>query len=369
MDQVALKETYKAAKAAWNSAESNDGINASEKEQLHNEWKIAKRAYKKSKKTDNNDDDDSGSLPVFTSVPSVAKEDVNEEDVIAQANAAFFEAENPVDQAPTASDNSVTNGDETTSQKKKRKRKRKRKGASDESDSNGKSLPAASLTGEERKFHSMGKKLEVETLTVFVGGISYDATEEDLSDFFASCGKINSVRVPKYQDSGKPRGYAHIDFATEEGVKKAIAKNRERMMGRYLDIKIANRRRSGGDFDVSEKPPGCTTIFIKNLPYDTNEKEVFESFQFCGKISEVRLVKWQHTNKLKGIGYVQFQKEESAEIAVKKRAEIQVGGRSVMIDFEGGKPKASYRDTEGRAYKKTNSFSNKRARSTNGPKL
>ena len=212
----------------------------------------------------------------------------------------------------------------------------------------------------------MGKKLETETLTVFVGGISYDATEDDLSDFFAKCGKIVSVRVPRYQDSGKPRGYAHIDFATEEGVKNAVAKHKERMMGRYLDIKQANRRRGGMDFDVSEKPPGCKTIFIKNLPYDTNEKEVFTSFQFCGKISQVRLVKWQHTNKLKGIGYVEFVKEESAEIAVKKRGEIKVGGRAVLVDFEGGKPKASYRDTEGKAYSKTNSFSNKRAK---GPSM
>ena len=47
-------------------------------------------------------------------------------------------------------------------------------------------------------------------------------------------------------------------------------------------------------------------------------------------------MRWGHTNKLKGIGYVQFEKEESAVIAVKKRGEIRVGSRSVQIDFEGG---------------------------------
>ena len=70
----------------------------------------------------------------------------------------------------------------------------------------------------------------------------------------------------------------------------------------------------------------------------------------------------QHTNKLKGIGYVEFVKEESAEIAVKKRNDIQVGNRAVLVDFEGGKPKASYRDSEGKSYAKTNSFQNKRRR-------
>ena len=100
---------------------------------------------------------------------------------------------------------------------------------------------------------------------------------------------------------------------------------------------------------------------MKNLPYDTKESEVFEAFQFCGKIVEVRLVRWGHTNKLKGIGYVQFEKEDSAVIAVKKRGEIRVGGRSVQIDFEGGAPKASFRDADGGSWKR-NSFTNSRKR-------
>ena len=342
-----LKDNYKDAKKAFESASDTD------KAAFETLYKTAKHAYKNSKK--NND------IPVDSSI--------TDEDAIAKANAAFFEAETPVDSlsatnsttaTTTTTATTATSDSEDVPIKKKRKRKRKKK--------NGEESTQQQATGEERKFHSMGKALETESLTIFVGGISYDATEDDLSDFFSDCGKINSVRVPKYQDSGKPRGYAHIDFATEDGVKKALAKNRSTHMGRYLDIKLANRKRSGLDFDVSEKPPGCKTVFIKNLPYDTNEKEVFSSFQFCGKITEVRLVKWQHTNKLKGIGYVQFQKEESAEIAVKKRGEIKVGGRAVLVDFEGGKPKASYRDTEGRSYAKTNSFSNKRARST-GPKM
>jgi nucleolin len=369
-----LKSIYKQSKAAYESAQNDSTTTPAEKEKLQTEWKKAKKAYKRSKnsnsppsKSSNNNDEGAND------------EGDDAQDIIDRANQAYFAAESPVDKmipkkrakvAPVtmAAEDKETEEQEDEDEKegeddgetKKRKRKRKRKRKSSKE---GESTPA---TGEERKFHSMGNKLENESLTIFVGGISYDASEEDLSEFFNKCGKIKSVRVPRYHDSGKPRGYAHIDFATSEGVNKALAKNRERMMGRYLDIKIANRKRNGGDFDISEKPPNCKTIFIKNLPYDTNEKEVFSAFQFCGKISHVRLVKWQHTNKLKGIGYVEFAKEESAEIAVKKRHEISVGGRSVLVDFEGGKPKASYRDTEGRNYAKMNSFTNKRKK---GPEM
>ena len=63
---------------------------------------------------------------------------------------------------------------------------------------------------------------------------------------------------------------------------------------------------------------------------------------------------------------MQFMKEESAVIAVKKRGEIRVGGRPVMVDFEGGKPKASYRDSDGAKWKTASGH--KRQRSS-GPKL
>lgn len=70
---------------------------------------------------------------------------------------------------------------------------------------------------------------------------------------------------------------------------------------------------------------GCRTIFIKNLPYDCTEEALKEAFTFCGKISSVRLALWNHTQKQKGFGYVEFVKENSAEIAVKKQREIKVG--------------------------------------------
>lgn len=91
------------------------------------------------------------------------------------------------------------------------------------------------------------------------------------------------------------------------------------------------------------KPPGCKTVFIKNLPYDATENDVIESLRVCGPIQRVRLAVWGHTKQLKGFGYVDFKREESAEIAVKKSSTLTVKGRKVFCDFETGKPKASYK--------------------------
>lgn len=91
------------------------------------------------------------------------------------------------------------------------------------------------------------------------------------------------------------------------------------------------------------RPPGCKTIFIKNLPYECTEDEIKEAFKVYGKIANVRLARWGHTNQLKGFGYVDFIKEESADIAVRKAGAVTLQGRSISCDFEVGKPKGSFR--------------------------
>jgi len=101
--------------------------------------------------------------------------------------------------------------------------------------------------------------------TVYVEGISYEATEDDLVRFFQDkgCGKVKEVRLPRWQDSGRPRGYAHIEFKkTDEGVAKALSLSGARMMGRYLTVQRAQAPKSlgvGGSLPLKDKPPGAST--------------------------------------------------------------------------------------------------------------
>lgn len=58
--------------------------------------------------------------------------------------------------------------------------------------------------------------------TVYIEGLPYDSTEEDILAFFKSCGQIHSVRLPKWHDSGRLRGYGHVQFSSLESVKLAL---------------------------------------------------------------------------------------------------------------------------------------------------
>jgi RNA recognition motif-containing protein len=57
---------------------------------------------------------------------------------------------------------------------------------------------------------------------LFVGGLSFSATEDDLRRAFGSMGNIVSVRIVQDRDTGKPRGFAFVNFETPESVDAAI---------------------------------------------------------------------------------------------------------------------------------------------------
>jgi nucleolin len=60
----------------------------------------------------------------------------------------------------------------------------------------------------------------IDTKTVFISGLPYETTEDEVKEFFADCGVIKEIKIPKYQDTGRNIGYGHITFKKKKGVKK-----------------------------------------------------------------------------------------------------------------------------------------------------
>lgn len=82
--------------------------------------------------------------------------------------------------------------------------------------------------------------------TIFVGNLSYNSTEDEITRFFEDCGKVVNVRLGK-DDSGKSKGYCHIDFENEEDVENALRKSGEELDGRRIRVDRTNGRGSGGN--------------------------------------------------------------------------------------------------------------------------
>jgi len=78
---------------------------------------------------------------------------------------------------------------------------------------------------------------------LFVGNLSFNATENQLQDLFAAFGPVTEVDLIMDRFSGKPRGFAFITMETKEGAQAAIqGLHGKDMDGRALTVNEARPR-------------------------------------------------------------------------------------------------------------------------------
>ena len=80
-------------------------------------------------------------------------------------------------------------------------------------------------------------------MDIYVGNLSYDATEEDLKKMFEEFGEIEAVKIISDRYSGRSKGFGFVTMSNEEEAKAAIdALNGKEMMGREIKVNEARPR-------------------------------------------------------------------------------------------------------------------------------
>jgi len=83
---------------------------------------------------------------------------------------------------------------------------------------------------------------------IYVGNMNYDTTEDRLRELFSPHGEITSVNVITDRYTGRPKGFAFVEMASDEGASAAIAAlNEKEVDGRVLRVEEAKPRRSRSD--------------------------------------------------------------------------------------------------------------------------
>jgi cold-inducible RNA-binding protein len=93
---------------------------------------------------------------------------------------------------------------------------------------------------------------------LFIGNLSYNVNEQELREAFSGEGiEVRSVRVALDRDTGRPRGFAFVETATDEGAKASIEKLSGRLMqGRAIIIEEAQAKPTGPR-PAGSGPPGA----------------------------------------------------------------------------------------------------------------
>ena len=86
---------------------------------------------------------------------------------------------------------------------------------------------------------------------IFVGNLSFSATEESIRALFEAHGAVERVSIVTDRDSGQPRGFGFVEMTNDGEAEKAIAAlNGKELGGRDLNVNEArpktDRGSSGG---------------------------------------------------------------------------------------------------------------------------
>jgi len=87
---------------------------------------------------------------------------------------------------------------------------------------------------------------------LFIGNISYQASENDLFDLFLKYGKVEDAKIILDRESGRSRGFGFVTMATEEDAEAAIAAlDGQDLCGRPMAVKIAVSKSSPRRHDAN----------------------------------------------------------------------------------------------------------------------
>jgi len=166
--------------------------------------------------------------------------------------------------------------------------------------------------------------------TLFVGNLSWQATEEDLKKAFPTATAVRIV-----MGDGRPKGYGYAEFASPEEARRAMDQNQHlEIEGRPVRLDFATPRehppRGSPIQSPQQQNPPSTTLFVGNLSFDTTNESLKAVFPTC---KSARVVYDRETQRSRGFGYVEFESVAAARAANEAMNGKEIDGRVIRIDY------------------------------------
>lgn len=146
---------------------------------------------------------------------------------------------------------------------------------------------------------------------IFVGGLPKDATKQELAQIFDKYGIVKSIKLPKHQKKNRIKGYAIIEFNDSNSVQLAINHlNGSQIRGKMIAVKVAL---DSDQASKATKEMQKRKLFVKNLPENCKEKEIWDFFKEFGKVEKVQMAYSNETQTFKGIAYITMNQLQEVE--------------------------------------------------------
>uniref|UniRef100_A0A1I7YLE6 RNA-binding protein squid n=1 Tax=Steinernema glaseri TaxID=37863 RepID=A0A1I7YLE6_9BILA len=137
---------------------------------------------------------------------------------------------------------------------------------------------------------------------IFVGGIAYDVTNDDLTQHFSTFGEVTQAQVKYDRITGRSRGFAFVEFATGEGCKQALVEREQTIKNKSVEVKPAKSREN-------------KKVFVGGLPADFPEEDLRAHFEAYGKVEDIEWPFDKQTKTKRNFAFIVFEEEEAADKA------------------------------------------------------
>eukprot|EP01025_Chloroclados_australasicus_P018909 TRINITY_DN2009_c0_g2_i1.p1 TRINITY_DN2009_c0_g2~~TRINITY_DN2009_c0_g2_i1.p1 ORF type:complete len:732 (-),score=59.93 TRINITY_DN2009_c0_g2_i1:813-2768(-) len=163
--------------------------------------------------------------------------------------------------------------------------------------------------------------------SLYVGDLDPSVTEAQLFELFSQAGPVHSIRLCRDAITRSSLGYAYINYNTtldSHAPSRALSTlNYTSLNGKPLRIMWSHR-------DPSFRKSGVGNIFIKNLDKTIDHKALHDTFSAFGSILSCK-VALDLDGSSKGYGFVHFETQDAADLAVTKVNNMKLRDRVVFV--------------------------------------
>uniref|UniRef100_A0A8C3BIA6 RRM domain-containing protein n=1 Tax=Cairina moschata TaxID=8855 RepID=A0A8C3BIA6_CAIMO len=171
---------------------------------------------------------------------------------------------------------------------------------------------------------------------LFIGGLSFETTDESLRSHFEQWGTLTDCVVMRDPNTKRSRGFGFVTYSSVEEVDAAMNARPHKVDGRVVEPKRAVSR------EDSQRPGAHLTvkkIFVGGIKEDTEEHHLRDYFGQYGKIEVIEIMTDRGSGKKRGFAFVTFDDHDSVDKIVSKHPKRSPGsghtGSASRRDFLG----------------------------------
>lgn len=181
---------------------------------------------------------------------------------------------------------------------------------------------------------------------LFCGNLTKTVTEADLKSCLPG---ITYIKWITDKETGEFYGSTFLEMKDPEAAALAVLLDKSKFMGRPLKLYFCPPRpgdvwppkNRNNDSKTKNEPPrrektpkprGCKKLYMGNLSYNIDDETIVDFFKDCGTMIGLRWLTHKGSEEFRGCGFVEFEKAEDAENAMKLDGK-ELLGRNIWLDW------------------------------------